>query len=198
MVRTWNKLGGPDWIEPLTEDEEQEREDYGLCGILPFARLPEGADRTNLTPMPFPDQVRRRKGLRKLQPSDLVCLNPAEDKPEPVPPAPIELSKRQIKAADRENGVILMLSWPWSAGVKPSWLPEDHAAWRQVALDLVSATCETNGLFVHKIMIEKSRRRPPKCSRRYKSEPYLAVHVMHERWQSSDYAQSYGRKLVTA
>src|SRR5215467_3571703 len=109
MVRTWNELGAPDWTEPLTEDEEHEREDYAMCGILPFAWLPEGTDRTNLTPMSFPDQVRRRKGLRKLQPSDLVCLNPVEETP--APPVPIELSKRQLKAADRESGAVLMLPW---------------------------------------------------------------------------------------
>jgi hypothetical protein len=188
MVRTWNKFGGPDWVEPLTEDERQELEDYALCGILPFARLPEGADRSNLVPMPFPDQVRRRKGLRKLQAFDLVCLNPSSDAP-PAPPVPFELSKRQIKAADREDGALLMLPWPWCAGLKrPSHfyghLSADSEK-RQAALALVGATCKANSLVIRGITLRWSSHQ----SRHFgwpDLNPYLIVHVIHERWPQHD------------
>jgi hypothetical protein len=40
MVRTWDKNGHPTWGEPMTDEEWAELEDWGLCGIKPWASLP--------------------------------------------------------------------------------------------------------------------------------------------------------------
>jgi hypothetical protein len=51
MPRIWRD-GVPYWEPPFTEHDRAEMEDYELCGIMPFAEIPEAADTTNLTPFP--------------------------------------------------------------------------------------------------------------------------------------------------
>jgi hypothetical protein len=73
-MRTWDEKGHPDWVEPMTQEEVDERElwRWEPTVKIPFTSLPPGSDLTNL--VAFPLLRRKMQQMVRLQMSDLVTL----------------------------------------------------------------------------------------------------------------------------
>jgi hypothetical protein len=73
-MRTWDENGKPKWVEPMTEEEHLELDEYGFEPTLkvPFCSLLPGSDLTNLVAFPLLRRLLAKK--TRLQMDDLVTL----------------------------------------------------------------------------------------------------------------------------